>query len=314
MSIESYVKQARFAYYNGHPIIPDEMYDALVERANILETIGSEGDDRFPHLFPMYSLQKVYAGDNNAPDYKRNNVIVTPKLDGAAVALTYVRGKLEQALTRGDGKEGNDITSKMKSLLQFDLPSETDQIVFQITGELVAPSSIPNARNYAAGALNLNSLSEFEQREVYFVAYGVQPYPTDSFAEDLATLREWGFETALCSSYTEFPKDGSVFRVDSNKYFEELGHTSHHPRGAFALKDKPTGVVTKLLDVVWQVGKSGAVSPVAILEPVMIGEATVSRASLHNMAIIEGLGLEIGCHVEVIRAGEIIPQIISRVD
>ena len=78
--------------------------------------------------------------------------------------------------------------------------------------------------------------------------------------------------------------------------------------------EKPSGVVTKLLDVLWQVGKTGAVSPVAVLEPVQIGGATVSRASLHNPAIIEGLGLEIGCHVEVIRAGEIIPQIISRVD
>ena len=102
--------------------------------------------------------------------------------------------------------------------------------------------------------------------------------------------------------------------VDNYSYFEELGYTSRHPRGAFALKEKPSGVVTKLLDVLWQVGKTGAVSPVAVLEPVQIGGATVSRASLHNPAIIEGLGLEIGCHVEVIRAGEIIPQIISRVD
>ena len=313
-NIQAYVNQCRFSYYNGKPIIPDEMYDALVERAKIEETIGSTSDEvRYPHLYPMYSLQKVYMGDKG-PDYKRNAVIVTPKLDGAAVALTYVKGKLEQALTRGDGKKGVDVTDKMKSLLQFDLPEECDQIAFQITGELVARKSIPNARNYAAGALNLKDLSEFEERNVFFIAYGVQPYLSNSFLGDLGTLTEWGFETAACSDFNEFPKDGSVFRVDSNDYFEELGYTSHHPRGAYASKERPTGVVTKLLDVVWQVGKSGAVSPVAILEPVIIGEATVSRATLHNMAIIEGLGLEIGCYVEVIRAGEIIPQVISRVD
>ena len=82
----------------------------------------------------------------------------------------------------------------------------------------------------------------------------------------------------------------------------------------FALKEKPDGIVTKLLDVLWQVGKSGAVSPVAVLEPINIDGAIVSRATLHNSAVIEGLGLEIGCMVEVIRAGGIIPQVISRVD
>ena len=110
-----------------------------------------------------------------------------------------------------------------------------------------------------------------------------------------------------------FPNDGKVVRLDTNSYFEQLGYTSHHPRGAFALKTRQAGVVTRLLDVEWNVGKSGAVSPVAILEPCVIGEATVSRATLHNMGYIEALGLEIGCNVEVIRSGEIIPRIVKRV-
>ena len=99
-----------------------------------------------------------------------------------------------------------------------------------------------------------------------------------------------------------------------NIYFEKLGYTSHHPRGSFALKTRQAGVVTRLLDVEWNVGKSGAVSPVAILEPCIIGEATVSRATLHNTRYIEDLNLEIGCLVEVIRSGEIIPRILSRAD
>jgi DNA ligase (NAD+) len=126
-------------------------------------------------------------------------------------------------------------------------------------------------------------------------------------------LQELGFNTCLSKAWDEFPQDGQVWRVANNEEWHELGHTSHHPRGSFAIKERKEGVVTKLLDVVWQVGKSGAVSPVAILEPCIIGEATVSRATLHNMGIIEELNLEIGCDVEVIRAGEIIPQIVARV-
>jgi DNA ligase (NAD+) len=122
------------------------------------------------------------------------------------------------------------------------------------------------------------------------------------------------FAVANRGDWDRFPQDGEVWRVNSNFDFDKLGYTSHHPRGAFALKEKQEGIVTKLLDVKWQVGKSGAVSPVAILEPCIIGEATVSRATLHNMAIIEALDLEIGCMVEVIRAGEIIPQIVARAD
>jgi DNA ligase (NAD+) len=93
-----------------------------------------------------------------------------------------------------------------------------------------------------------------------------------------------------------------------------MGYTAHHPRGAFALKEQKEGVYTVLLDVVWQVGKSGVVSPVAILQPVEVGDALVSRATLHNIEYIRSLNLEIGCGVEIIRSGEIIPRIVRRVD
>ena len=92
-----------------------------------------------------------------------------------------------------------------------------------------------------------------------------------------------------------------------------MGYTSHHPRGAFALKEQQTGVESTLIKVEWQVGKSGVVSPVAILEPVKIGDATISRATLHNLDYIRELDLEIGCSVEIIRSGEIIPRVVRRV-
>ena len=314
-NLETLLNQARFSYYNGKPIMSDEAYDRLEEQLGVVNKVGYDVDSkdtRYPHAFPMYSLQKSYSSLEN-PNYGAEPVTVTPKLDGAAVSLQYIRGTLSIALTRGDGKQGLDITRNMRFLVPRHLLPFQGVPIIQITGEVVAPATIKNSRNYAAGALSLHDSDEFQKRDLTFVAYGVQPYPTDDFIEDMMYLNASGFETIIDSDYPMFPQDGNVWRIISNKAFEKLGYTSHHPRGAFAKKVRQEGVVTKLLDVVWQVGKSGNVSPVGILEPVNIDGATVSRATLHNIAIIEQLGLEIGCDVEVIRAGEIIPQIVARV-
>ena len=221
------------------------------------------------------------------------------------------RKKIAKALTRGDGIEGLDITPLIREHL---VPESIDfDGVLQISGEVVAPKTIKNARNYAAGALNLKSSAEFRQRDLTFIVHGVQPYITDNFSSDMKFLSDLGFQTCIDSDYSQFPHDGSVFRIADNATFDKQGYTSHHPRGAFALKFQEKGIPTKLLDVVWQVGKSGAVSPVAILEPIDIEGAIVSRATLHNKSIIEALDLEIGCTVEVIRAGKIIPQVLRKV-
>jgi DNA ligase (NAD+) len=264
----------------------------------------------------MYSLQKAYSIEEH-PNYGNEPVTVTPKLDGAAVSLQYIRGELSLALTRGDGKHGLDITDNMRFLIPRLLTPcmmGGANSLIQITGEVVAPATIKNSRNYAAGALSLHDTDEFQKRDLTFIAYGVQPYPTEDFIDDMEFLNQCGFETIIDSNYPMFPQDGEVWRIINNNAFEKLGYTSHHPRGAFAKKVKQTGVVTKLLDVVWQVGKSGNVSPVGILDPIDIDGARVARATLHNIGIIEDLDLEIGCMVEVIRAGEIIPQVVRRVD
>ena len=145
-----------------------------------------------------------------------------------------------------------------------------------------------------------------------FVAYGIQPYIGERWCEDMNCLDNW-FNVVTMGDYAEFPHDGVVFRVDSYRAFDKLGHTSHHPRGAYAFKTREAGVVTKLLDVEWNTGKSGVVAPIGILEPIEIGGAVISRATLHNIAFIDELGLEIGCNVEVIRSGEIIPKVVRRV-
>ena len=299
------------AYYEGNPIMSDAQFDELASSLGY-DSVGYNDNFEMSHLYPMYSLQKVFVGEQHPPyDHSTGATIVSPKLDGAAVSLGYWDGDLIIALTRGDGKRGRNITEKMRQLV----PEKIDRMgAVQITGEVVAPETIPNARNYASGALNLKSMDEFNEREIRFVAYDIQPAQCENWTEDLSNLASANFDTVLQSSWAGYPQDGVVFRVNNRAKYEEMGYTSHHPRGAFALKERPPGVITRLLDVVWQVGKSGVVSPVAILEPVLIGEATVSRATLHNMKYITELGLEIGCSVEVIRSGEIIPRVVRRVE
>ena len=325
--LEIYIKKCIEAYYNGEPLISDEVFDKLVENTHFEYEVGTEqvglDEQRFNHPYPMYSLQKVFVGVDKEPNWdKTQPYIMTAKLDGAAVSVTYINGELYQALTRGDGKQGLDITEKMRYLvpetLKGTLQGAVSKELIQITGEVVCPKTIANARNFASGSLGLKDNKEFGNRVkehgFQFVAYGLQPNQEDYWNQDMALLDMSGIKTVIQSDWSMFPNDGSVIRLDSNKYFNSLGYTSHHPRGAYALKIRQKGVVTKLLDVEWQVGKSGAVSPVAILEPCIIGEATVSRAPLHNKGYIEAMGLEIGCMVEVIRSGEIIPRIVGRID
>ena len=314
--VKEYLRKASEAYYEGTPFISDREFDRLAEVSGFNEVGTSTSNNRFKHAFRMYSLQKVFENEHEEKSPLKNyegKVTWTPKLDGAAVSLLYINGYLERALTRGDGKKGIDITGHMEHLVPNELKGTHWKNITQITGEVVAPSSIKNARNYAAGALNLKDYGDFVTRDVRFIAYGVEPVTVGSYYYTLCSLNEVHFDTIVDQKWLEYPTDGMVCRIDNQTTFVEWGHTSHHPRGAYALKRIQKGVETTLIDVLWNVGKSGVVAPVGILEPVEIDGAKVSKATLHNMAYIEGLNLEIGCRVEVIRSGEIIPKIVRRI-
>ena len=292
----------------------DPEWDALYDG---LEEIGYTPESGVPHKYQMYSLQKTFDNEEleNWLRVKHEGQLVTctPKLDGAAVSIMYRDGTLSSALTRGNGKIGLDILNK----IQYLVPTKINYLKeIQIDGEVVAPTSIPNARNYAAGSLNLKDPLEFKARcnELRFVAYDMRPYFIESWVDVLYMVESFGISTVYSIDASLYPQDGRVFRLDDTKYWSEQGFTAHHPRGSLAFKEQKDGVITTLKDVEWQTGKSGVVTPVAILEPVMIGDALVQRATLHNMAHIEQLGLEIGCKVEVIRSGEIIPRIVRRVE
>jgi NAD-dependent DNA ligase len=308
--MQHFLEKASAMYYSGTPIISDAEFDSLA-RLYHYDTVGHTVTDGIPHLYRMYSLQKVF--DLNDIEATTAPMVRTPKLDGAAVSLQYVNGHLAQALTRGDGNLGRDITLKLEELVPQQI-SILDKV--QITGEVVAPDTIPNARNFAAGSLNLKDASEFRSRakDLRFVAYDIQGVEFERLTGAMDHLAQDGFNVITLFDATSYPTDGEVFRVDNYTAFYKMGYTAHHPRGAFALKEKKEGVITELLDVVWQVGKSGVVSPVAILKPVEVGDALVSRATLHNIEYIRSLNLEIGCSIEVIRSGEIIPRIVRRVD
>lgn len=314
--ITEFLNTAARHYYNGTPIISDAQFDALAESVGYGNVGALQHGDTQQHYFPMYSLQKFYADVRDATplaDYT-GDIVMSPKLDGAAVEHLYIDGVYARSLTRGDGIEGRDVTDKFQATNL--IPKTIPQLgVVQITGELCAPRAVENARNYAAGALNLGSVEEFKTRGVEFFAYGIQPSLSPWFDVDMRTMQKWGFCTVQDKNLMEiFPTDGVVFRVNSNADFEALGYTAKHPRGAYARKERGECVETTLVAVEWQVGKSGKVTPVAILEPVLVGDAMVSRATLNNPAFIESLDLRIGDRVAVRRAGEIIPQIVHKVE
>ena len=312
------LEKASKAYYEGEPIMTDDQFDRLAESHDWIRVGYVQEGERVKHLYRLYSLQKHFTDEKGPTPFStyKKTVVTTPKLDGASISVLYKEGTLAQVITRGDGITGIDITSKFLSRVCFLVPKtiQFTECDFQVTGEVVSPKTIPNARNYAAGALNLKDTREFLSRDLTFIAHSCFPWQADCYTNDMRRLVGLGFRTVLDRDYNEFPQDGTVWRIDDNTNYENEGYTSHHPRGAFALKSRKEAVVTTLRDVEWQVGKSGVVSPVAILEPIQIEDALISRATLHNISYIESLNLEIGCQVKVIRSGDIIPRITGRVE
>ena len=271
------------------------------------------------------------------------------KFDGSSISLTYENGRLIRAVTRGDGLKGDDVTRNVRTIksipLQLrgnDFPDE-----FEIRGEIVMPFSVfnelnaelelageqllANPRNTAAGTLKMKNSKVVASRKLdaYFYYILGKDLPFDGHYEILQKAKDWGFRiseaTEICKNLDEvfaFLKkwdvgrhqlpvatDGVVIKVNSKKLQDNLGFTAKSPRWAIAYKFKAENVSTILKSVSYQVGRTGAVTPVANLEPVPIAGTTVKRASLHNADIIQNLDLYLGDTVFVEKGGEIIPKI-----
>ncbi|MBN2164937.1 MAG: NAD-dependent DNA ligase LigA [Marinilabiliaceae bacterium] len=272
------------------------------------------------------------------------------KFDGAAIGLTYNNGKLVRAVTRGDGDKGDDVTPNVKTIKSIPLilngnyPDE-----FEIRGEIFMPRKgfeaynierqkkgedpLANPRNGAAGSLKLLNSALVAQRPLDCYLYYLlgSSLPTNFHSQNLQKAKEWGFKVSehfkICSSIDEiieyinywdkerknlpYDIDGIVIKVDDIRLQEKLGFTAKSPRWAISYKFKAEQVNTKLLSIDYQVGRTGAITPVANLEPVFLAGTTVKRASLHNSDIIANLGLHKGDTVIIEKGGEIIPKITS---
>lgn len=321
----NFIEKAQAAYDAGTPIISDAQYDELIRIGKAEETIGPKGE--FKHPFPMWSLQKKYPGRGDILPSNLKDYVETPKLDGNAVALVYVAVRdtsmeLQTFATRGDGSYGKLIDSSKANLLK--IPRFIERVFvegeglvdyIQITGEVVSTVSIDNARNIVSGAINLDSISEtaarFAETGAVFAAYNLEGIDFGTYKQTLNFLDEQGFMIPVDQRLANAPKDGVVYRLNDNSAYIAEGWTAKFPRGAFAVKEDAEYVVTTLLAVEWSTGRSGVVTPRALLAEVEINGAKIRYATLNNPAYIKEMGLYIGAKVKVIRSGEIIPQVLG---
>ena len=314
-NIKRLLDRAWTAYDKGSPFMTDADFDALSIKYNYNDFGTEPLGEKATHLHQMMSLKKVY-NDEPAP-YEIKNPIESPKLDGTAISLIYNEGFLTMALRRGRSgdTEGQVVTDKMLLLV----PSTVDRLgEYQIDGEVVCDKSINNARNYASGAMSPGSIDNFIRDKLphlKFVAYGCRPTYSETYEVDMALLHSEGISTVLERDIdVNYRTDGQVFRENNNKLFEEAGYTSKHPRGAFARKKTYDVAIesTRLISVTWQVGRTGQLTPVAHFEEIIIDDARITKATLHNVGFIEEMQLDIGDIILVTRAGGVIPKVLGK--
>ena len=315
--------------------------------------------DTIAHEHRMYSLDNSYSKDDLEDWEKRiqRNLGDAPvaytcelKYDGASISITYEGGKLARAVTRGDGFQGDDVTTNIRTIKSVPLQLKGDYPAkFDIRGEIVLPfdgfqkmneervandeDPYMNPRNTASGSLKLQDSSAVAHRPLECLLYSIvgTNIGIASQWEMLEKARSWGFKVPtaakLCQSTAEvmefvdkwdqarhklpYETDGVVVKVNSLQHQDELGFTSKSPRWAMAYKFKAEQVVTVLNEISYQVGRTGAITPVANLEPVLLAGTTVKRASLHNADQIAKLDIREGDTVFVEKGGEIIPKIIG---
>lgn len=272
------------------------------------------------------------------------------KYDGASISISYENGKLKRAVTRGDGFQGDDVTNNIKTIkavpikLKGDFPEKFDirgEIILPFAGfekmnqELIEIGETPyaNPRNTASGSLKLQDSAEVAKRPLDCLLYSLigNNLPITTHFEGLEKARQWGFkvpkQSHLAKNMNEvfdfidywdkhrhempYETDGVVVKINDLHQQDELGYTAKSPRWAIAYKFKAEQVSTKLNSISYQVGRTGAITPVANLEPVQLAGTVVKRASLHNADQIEKLDIRIGDTVFVEKGGEIIPKIIG---
>ena len=360
-------------YIENAPEISDFEFDALLRELQDLEAkypeaadpnsptkrVGSDLTSEFQsveHRFPMQSLSNTYSMEELGEWIERIvreigevEFVCELKFDGTAISLCYENGALQRAVTRGDGRRGDDVTNNVRTIgsVPLRLRGEGYPSIFEIRGEIIMPYAsfdrlnaereaageplFANPRNAASGTLKNQSSQVVAHRgldcTLYQLAGDELPYATHH--ENLEAARSWGFKissyTAICHSREEieafinywdverknlpYATDGIVIKVDSYANQRTLGSTAKAPRWAVAYKFQAERALTKLISVDFQVGRTGAITPVANLEAVQLAGTSVKRASLHNAEQIALMDIRLGDMVYVEKGGEIIPKI-----
>ena len=383
--LSSELEQHNYNYYVlDNPTISDLQFDSLLDELISLEKqfpeflsvsspsqrVGGTITKEFKtvkHKYPMLSLSNSYSAEDMV-DFDRKvreglglqsidlfssssvNYVCELKFDGLSIGLTYENGELKQAITRGDGVQGDDVTTNAKTIKSIPLKLKGNYpSLFEIRGEIfmsrtvfdsinkereeIGDAPLANPRNAASGTMKMQDSTVVASRQLDCFLYyllGDNMSHTNHY-QNLQDAKTWGFKvsehTKLFSNINEvlefinhwdkerfklpFDIDGIVIKVNDYKQQLQLGFTAKSPRWAIAYKFKAEQVSTELLAITYQVGRTGAITPVANLNPVALGGTIVKRASLHNADIIEKLDVRLGDFVFVEKGGEIIPKIIG---
>lgn len=375
-ALRAELNQHNYNYYVlSQPTISDYEFDMKMHELQNLEMahpelfdpnsptvrVGSDVTKEFrqvAHRYPMLSLGNTYSEGDVADFYERVRkglsedfeIVCELKYDGTSISLTYEDGKLVQAVTRGDGEKGDDVTANVRTIRSIPLSLQGNYPpLFEVRGEILMPWSVfeqlnkereaqeealfANPRNAASGTIKLQDSKEVAKRKLDAYLYYLlgEELPNDVHSQNMEAIRSWGFKVSdamkVCKTLPEIfdfikywdverkklpvATDGIVLKVNSLRQQQELGFTAKSPRWAIAYKFQAERACTRLNEVTYQVGRTGAVTPVANLEPVLLAGTVVKRASLHNADIINGLDLHVGDMVYVEKGGEIIPKIVG---
>lgn len=376
LQLRNELHQHNYNYYVlNAPVVSDFEFDSMMHELQDLEKkhpemadptsptmrVGSDLNKEFVqvrHKYPMLSLANTYSEADVTDFYERTRkslnedfeICCEMKFDGTSISLIYSEGKLVQAVTRGDGEHGDDVTDNVKTIKSIPLvlpPNGGYPTDFEIRGEVLMPWSVfeelnkerelreeplfANPRNAASGTLKSQNSAVVASRKLDAYLYYLlgENLPHEGHYENMMEAERWGFKVShimkKCKTLDEIfefvnywdterknlpiATDGIVFKVNSLRQQRFLGYTAKSPRWAIAYKFQAEKALTRLNKVTYQVGRTGAITPVANLDPVQLSGTVVKRASLHNADIIEGLDLHIGDMVYVEKGGEIIPKI-----
>ncbi|MCD4794379.1 MAG: NAD-dependent DNA ligase LigA [Bacteroidales bacterium] len=365
-------------YVLSQPTISDYDYDMMLKELEALEKehpefqdlnsptarVGADRDNTFKqvkHDYPMLSLGNTYNFEELEDFDNRIKKIIGHetsfkyacelKYDGTAISIKYKNGKFFQAVTRGDGEKGDDVSDNVRTIRSIPLQLQGNDfpVTFEIRGEIIMPHNVfkelnseredigetpfANPRNAASGTIKMKNSTEVAKRKLDAFLYFLlgENLPSNSHTENLNKAKTWGFKISEnnkqandINEVVEFINywdkkrenlpydiDGIVIKVDSKHLQDELGFTGKSPRWAISYKFKAERIASKLLSIDYQVGRTGAITPVANLEPIQLAGTTVKRASLHNADIIKELDIRINDTVFVEKGGEIIPKIVG---